>query len=211
METRDTPEDLRALLRRTRVLRVLTVEDVPQALDLVRALAAGGLKAVEITLRTGAALAAIEAVARDLPEVTVGAGTLTAAHQFPEAAAAGARFTVSPGFTPGLADAARKSGLAWLPGVATPGEAMVAREAGFEILKLFPARAVGGLTLLKAIHGPLPELSFCPTGGIQASSYRDYLALPNVLCVGGSWMAPSDAVAAGDWTSITRRAGEVAA
>ncbi len=205
----ENAQDLRDLLSEARVLPVLTVRDSPSAVAVARALAEGGLGTVEITLRSEAALSAIEAIARQLPEVTVGAGTLTSPDQFRTVADAGARFAVSPGWTSSLAEAARKDALPWLPGVATVSEAMVAQEAGFEILKLFPAKALGGRVLLKSIYGPLPDLAFCPTGGINASSYRDYLELPNVLCVGGSWMVPRKNAAAVDGSAITRLAEEI--
>jgi 2-dehydro-3-deoxyphosphogluconate aldolase/(4S)-4-hydroxy-2-oxoglutarate aldolase len=149
-------------------------------------------------------------VATELPEVTVGVGTILDGDQMRDAEWAGAGFVVSPGMTAELVSAARRAGIPWLPGVATPSEAMHAAAEGFEILKLFPATVVGGVPLLRALQGPLPRLRFCPTGGIDGASFRDYLEQPNVLCVGGSWMAPSAAVAAGLWSEITRRAREVA-
>lgn len=202
---------LRDLLGRSRVLPVLTVRDPGEAVALVGALAQGGLATVEITLRSDAALAAISAVVDELPEVTVGAGTVTRADQLAAAEQAGASFAVSPGLTDGLIGAAKRSQLALLPGVSTVSEAMVARDAGFGVLKLFPARSLGGTEFLAAVRGPLPELLFCPTGGIDEGSYRNYLAQPNVLCVGGSWMVPPEALAAGDWGAITRRAARLAA
>ena len=162
---------------------------------------------LEVTLRTPAALEAIRRMAR-VPGVVVGAGTITRAGDLESARAAGARFGVSPGATRELLDAAMESGLPFLPGVATASEAMRARDLGFDTLKFFPAVPAGGAALLKAIGGPLPDLAFCPTGGIDASNFRSFLALDNVLCVGGSWVAPSKVVAGHDWAEITRLAQE---
>ena len=201
---------LRQIMTRARVLPVLKIADADHAVPLARALAAGGLSVLEVTLRTEAALDAIERIARAVPEVTIGAGTLTRPEDFARVAAAGGSFAVSPGFSPRLADAARDAGLPFLPGVMTPSEAMAARDHGCDSLKLFPAVPAGGLALLKAIRGPLPELAFCPTGGLGPNNFREYLELPNVLCVGGSWVAPSSAVADGDWSRITELAREAA-
>ncbi len=200
--------NFRDVLRRARVLPVLLIERADQAVPLAHALAAGGLTVLEVTLRTEAALEAIRRIAAEVPEVTVGAGTVTRTPDLDAVRDAGGRFAVSPGFLPDLARAARDSGLPLLPGIMTPSEALAARDHGLEILKLFPAEAAGGIGLLKALNGPLPDLSFCPTGGIGASSFRDYLALPNVVCVGGSWVAPAAAVEAGDWNRITELARE---
>ncbi len=198
--------NLRKILTRARVLPVLKIADAEQAVPLARALAAGGLSVLEVTLRTDAALEAIQRIADEVPEVLVGAGTVTRPRDVPAVLRAGGRFAVSPGFTPQLADAARDAGLPFLPGVMTPSEALVARDYGCDTLKLFPAEVAGGISVLKAFHGPLPELAFCPTGGLTETSFRDYLALPNVLCVGGSWVAPSSAVAAENWQQITQLA-----
>ena len=200
--------NLRDLLRRARVLPVLKIDDAERATPLARALAAGGLSVIEVTLRTDDALEAIRRIAVEVPEVVVGAGTVTRGHDFEAVRDAGGRFAVSPGFTTELADAARQVDLPFLPGVMTPSEALAARENGFDTLKLFPAVPAGGLSLLKALGGPLPELVFCPTGGLDAASFRDYLALPNVVCVGGSWVAPAAVVAAADWGRITDLARE---
>ncbi len=200
---------LRETLRKTRVLPVLTVEDVAHALPLARALAAGGLGVLEITLRTPAALEAIETLAREAPEIVVGAGTVTRPEDLAAAAAAGARFAVSPGLTPELAAAGRGSTIPLMPGIMTPSEALAAREQGYRLLKFFPAEPAGGRALLLALAGPFPELLFCPTGGVGPDNYRAYLTLPNVACVGGSWVAPPKAVAGGDWARITRLAAEV--
>lgn len=192
------------------MLPVLTLDAVEVAVPLVAALAAGGLRVVEVTLRTEAGYAAIERLAEEVPEVVVGAGTITRAEQLRAAESAGARFAVSPGVTDDLLRAARRRRLPFVPGVATVSEAMAARRAGFDVLKLFPAAAVGGVAFLRAIRGPLPELAFCPTGGIDARSFRAYLAEPNVLCVGGSWIVPRAALAARRWDAITIAAREVA-
>lgn len=191
------------LLSAVPVLPVLTIRDIDHAVPLARALVAGGLDRLEITLRTPVALDAIRRIADEVPEAIVGSGTVTRAEDLEATVRAGGRFAVSPGLTPALYDAARDSEIPLIPGVATPSEAMTARDAGFEVLKLFPAEAVGGRSLLRAVGGPLPDLRFCPTGGINESTFRDYLALENVVCVGGSWVAPRDAVESGDWPRIT--------
>ncbi len=208
---RDASRSLRPLLERARVLPVLTVDDPRQAVELVRALAEGGLTTVEITLRTPAALAAIAAVRAELPEVAVGAGSVVEPAQLAAAAAAGAAFAVSPGLGPELAAAARDGAIPLLPGVATASEAIGARERGWDVVKLFPAAPLGGPAYLRALAAPLPGLRFVPTGGIGAGDFRAYLELPAVACVGGSWMAPPAAVAAGDWAAIADLAREAAA
>jgi 2-dehydro-3-deoxyphosphogluconate aldolase/(4S)-4-hydroxy-2-oxoglutarate aldolase len=188
---------------------VLTLLEADSAADLARALQAGGLSVLEVTLRTPAALAAIRRIATEVPGVVVGAGTVTHPRDLDAARAAGAEFAVSPGLTPELARAYPSSGLPLLPGVATASEAMAARDLGFSVLKLFPAESIGGPKFLRALAAPLPELEFCPTGGLDPANYRAYLELPNVLCVGGSWVAPPAAVAARDWPHITALAREV--
>lgn len=193
------------------VVPVLIVEDVAHAAPLARALVAGGLKALEVTLRTPAALDAITAMIEAAPDAVVGAGTLLNAADVRAAVRAGARFGVSPGLSHAVLDAAEDEGLPMLPGVATPSEAMAAAERGLGILKFFPAEANGGVPVLKAWASPLAGLSFCPTGGIGLGNARDYLGLPNVLCVGGSWVAPPALVAGGDWDGITRLSREAAA
>lgn len=172
---------------------------------------AGGLPVLEITLRTPVALDAIRAIAAEVPEAIVGVGTVTRPAQFDEAATAGARFAVSPGLTPNLLSASRSWPIPLLPGVFSPSEAMAARDEGFLRLKLFPAEQAGGIGMLRALSGPLAELRFCPTEGIGAASFREYLALPNVICVGGSWVAPAEAIKVGDWVRITRLSAEAAA
>jgi 2-dehydro-3-deoxyphosphogluconate aldolase/(4S)-4-hydroxy-2-oxoglutarate aldolase len=190
------------------VIPVIVLEDTSHAVPLARALVSGGAGVLEVTLRTPAGLPAIRAIARDVPEAIVGVGTLTQPDEFAAARDAGARFAVSPGLSPTLVEAARRSGLPWLPGVMTPSDVLAARAAGLSQLKLFPAQQAGGIAMLKALHGPFPDVVFCPTGGITPETAPEFLALPNVACVGGSWLTPRAAVAAGDWNTITRLARE---
>lgn len=192
------------------VVPVLVIEDAAQARPLAEALVAGGLPALEVTLRTPAALEAIRAMA-GVPGGMVGAGTLLAPEDVRAAKAAGARFGVSPGATPALIDACIVEELPLLPGAATPSEAMALLARGYRIQKFFPAEQAGGAAFLKALAAPLPQVRFCPTGGIGIGNARDYLSLPNVLCVGGSWVAPKEALARGDWAGVTRLASEAAA
>ena len=203
--------DALTLLRQSPVMPVIVVNDAAVAVDLARALVAGGIRTLEITLRTKAALAAMRRIRDEVPDALVGAGTVRTRAHLEAALDAGAQFGLSPGLTPELAAAARASGVPFIPGVATASEAMHAQDEGFNILKLFPAEAVGGIKLLKALAGPLPELRFCPTGGIDASNAPAYLAQPNVLAVGGSWLTPADALAAQDWDRITALAREASA
>jgi 2-dehydro-3-deoxyphosphogluconate aldolase / (4S)-4-hydroxy-2-oxoglutarate aldolase len=190
------------------VIPVIVIEDADQAVPLARALVAGGVRVLEVTLRTPAALGAISAIARHVPDAVVGVGTVTEMGQFAAARDAGARFAVSPGLTPALQEAARRAGLPWLPGVMTPSDVIAARAAGLRQLKLFPAQQAGGIGMLKALYGPFPDVVFCPTGGITAATAPDFLALPNVACVGGSWLTPAGAMAAGDWATLTQLAAE---
>ncbi|MFZ1642526.1 MAG: bifunctional 4-hydroxy-2-oxoglutarate aldolase/2-dehydro-3-deoxy-phosphogluconate aldolase [Candidatus Contendobacter sp.] len=185
------------------VIPVIVIEDLAHAVPLARALVAGGVRVLEVTLRTPVALAAIRAMAREVPEAIVGVGTLTRPEDFTEARDAGARFGVSPGLTPALIEAAWESGLPLLPGVMTPSDVIAARLAGFRELKLFPARQAGGIGMLQALAGPFPDVTFCPTGGITVETAPDFLALPNVACVGGSWLTPKTALATGDWGTVT--------
>lgn len=185
------------------VIPVIVIEREADALPLARALLAGGVRVLEITMRTPAALPAIEAIVKALPDAIVGAGTVLNADDARRAKEAGALFAVSPGYTHAVGEACRALALPLLPGVATSGEIMAALQDGYDFLKLFPAQAVGGLGLLKAWASPFGAVSFCPTGGITAQSAADYLALPNVRCVGGSWLTPPDAVRAGDWARIS--------
>jgi len=192
------------------VLPVLVIERLADAVPLAMALMRGGLPAIEVTLRTPDALDAIRLIADEAPEVIVGAGTVRNAAQFQEAAAAGSRFIVSPGVTQELIDAANISRMPFLPGVATPSEAMALMEEGLTMMKFFPAEPAGGAEYLKALSSPLPEARFCPTGGITAESAARYLALPNVICVGGSWVAPAGLVADRNWQAIEDLAREAA-
>lgn len=200
--------DERAVLAAGPVVPVIVIDDAGLAVDLAHALVEGGIRVLEVTLRTPAALEAIRRIADAVPEAIVGAGTLLNRSQLDAAVDAGSRFGISPGFTPELAAAARAARLPFLPGIATPSEAMRARDEGFSVLKLFPAEAVGGVKLLKALSSPLADIAFCPTGGIDLASAPNYLKLPNVLAVGGSWLTPADALAARDWTRITALARE---
>ncbi len=198
--------DIAAIAALAPVIPVLTVERRETAVPLARALVRGGLPVLEVTLRTEAALDAIKAIAAEVPEAVVGAGTVLNPTHLDQIQRAGARFAVSPGCTRELAAAARSSGLPFLPGVQTVSEAMTLAEQGFGLLKFFPADAAGGLIWLKAVGAPLADLRFCPTGGITEETAPDYLALANVACVGGSWVAPRVAVATGDWQSVEQLA-----
>jgi 2-dehydro-3-deoxyphosphogluconate aldolase/(4S)-4-hydroxy-2-oxoglutarate aldolase len=202
----DEEATMQALFRGISVIPVLTIERERDAVPLARALCEGGLSLIEVTLRTPAAPAAIAAIGREVPQAVVGAGTLQRAVDVGLAVRAGARFLVSPGTTPELAAAALASDLPYLPGIATPSEIIAVRELGISFMKLFPAAPLGGVALLRALAPVFPGIAFCPTGGVDAASAADYLALPNVPVVGGSWMAPKDAVAAGDWPRIRRLA-----
>ncbi|GAA0487048.1 bifunctional 4-hydroxy-2-oxoglutarate aldolase/2-dehydro-3-deoxy-phosphogluconate aldolase [Streptomyces stramineus] len=193
------------------VLPVVTVTDAADAVPLARALVAGGLPAIEVTLRTDAALEAIRAIAARVPEAVVGAGTVLAPGQVDAAVAAGARFLVSPGRTDRLLESMRASGVPFLPGVSTASEVMALLERGVREMKFFPAEAAGGVAYLRSLSAPLPAARFCPTGGIGPGSAPAYLALPNVGCVGGTWMLPAAAVAGRDWARVTRLAREAAA
>jgi 2-dehydro-3-deoxyphosphogluconate aldolase/(4S)-4-hydroxy-2-oxoglutarate aldolase len=190
------------IMRTGPVIPVIVIERPEQAVPLARALVAGGVRVLEVTLRTPVAFDAIAAIAKEVEGAIVGVGTITAPDEFARARAAGARFGVSPGLTPVLVEAARASGLPWLPGVMTPSEVIAARAAGLSQLKLFPAQQAGGLEMLKALRGPFPDVVFCPTGGVTPATAPTFLALPNVACVGGSWLTPADAMAAGDWARI---------
>ncbi|MFF0019977.1 bifunctional 4-hydroxy-2-oxoglutarate aldolase/2-dehydro-3-deoxy-phosphogluconate aldolase [Streptomyces sp. NPDC005496] len=193
------------------VVPVVVVEDAADAVPLARALVAGGLPAIEVTLRTPAAPAAIRAIAAEVPGAMVGAGTVLSPAQVTDAVAAGARFLVSPGWTDVLLEAMRASGVPFLPGVSTTSEVVALLERGVREMKFFPAQAAGGTAYLKSLAGPLPQARFCPTGGIGLATAPEYLALPNVGCVGGSWMLPADAVAARDWDRVEALAREAAA
>jgi len=192
------------------VIPVIVVDKAADAVPLARALVAGGIRMLEVTLRTPAALGAIEAIATQVPQAVAGAGTVRSAADAQAAARAGARFVVSPGYTSAVGRACRELGLPLLPGVATGSEIMAAQEDGYTELKFFPAMQAGGLSMLKAWSGPFFDVKFCPTGGITAGNAGEFLALPNVVCVGGSWLTPADVVAAGDWERITQLAREAA-
>ncbi|MEV7990993.1 bifunctional 4-hydroxy-2-oxoglutarate aldolase/2-dehydro-3-deoxy-phosphogluconate aldolase [Streptomyces sp. NPDC086077] len=193
------------------VVPVVVLPDAADAVPLARALVAGGLPAIEVTLRTPDALDAIRAISGAVPDAVVGAGTVITPGQVEDAVAAGARFLVSPGWTDVLLEAMRRSGVPCLPGVSTTSEVVALLERGIREMKFFPAAAAGGTAYLRSLAGPLPQARFCPTGGIGLASAPEYLALPNVGCVGGSWMVPADAVAARDWARIEELAREAAA
>ena len=188
------------------VIPVIVLQRVQDAVPMAEALLAGGVKVLEVTLRTAVALHCIEAIAKALPEAVVGAGTVRTAADAKAALAAGARFAVSPGYTTEIGLACRQLGLPLLPGVATAGEVMAASAEGLSFLKFFPAVQAGGLAMLKALAGPFPDILFCPTGGISIETAPQFLALGNVKVCGGSWLTPADAVAAGDWARTTRLA-----
>ncbi len=203
--------DIRDIVGLAPVIPVLTVTELEHAVPLARALAAGGLRVLEVTMRTPVALAAVEAMRKAVPEAIVGVGTLTRAVDFAGANRAGAQFGVTPGLTPELAAAARGARFPLLPGVMTPTELIAARAQGFSVLKLFPAQQAGGIGMLQALGAPFPDVLFCPTGGITRSTAPDYLALPNVACVGGSWVAPHALLERGDWAGIEQLARDAAA
>ena len=185
------------------VIPVIVLTDVNQAVLLARALVAGGIRMLEVTLRTPQALACIEAIARAVPEAVVGAGTVRSAQDVQACAMAGARFLVSPGYTHAVGQACRDAGLPLLPGVATGSEIMMAQEDALTELKFFPAMQAGGAAMLKAWGGPFGDVRFCPTGGVTAANAAEFLALPNVECVGGSWLTPADVLARGNWAQVT--------
>ena len=191
------------VMRDAPVIPVIVLHDVQYAVPLARALVAGGIRMLEVTLRTPVALECIERIAKEVPDAVAGAGTVRSPRDAQAAAKAGARFAVSPGFTPTLGQACQDAGLVLLPGVATGSEIMMAQEAGYTQLKFFPAMQAGGPAMLKAWSGPFFDIQFCPTGGVSAQNAQEFLALPNVVCVGGSWLTPTDAMATGDWARIT--------
>ncbi len=193
------------------VIPVIVLHDVAHAVPMARALVAGGVRMLEVTLRTPQALACMHAIARDVPQAVLGAGTVRSAADARAAADAGARFVVSPGYTQALGQACRDLALPLLPGVATGSEIMVCQEGGWNELKFFPAMQAGGAAMLKAWSGPFGEVRFCPTGGVSPANAPELLALPNVVCVGGSWLVPADALAQGDWGRITQLARTAAA
>ena len=203
--------NIRDIMAMCAVIPVLTIQRLEHAVPLAEALVRGGLRVLEVTLRTSCALEAIRAMRAAVPDAIVGGGTLTRACDFSDCAAAGAQFGVTPGLTAELVAAAAKSAFPLLPGIMTPTELIAARAAGFGACKLFPAQQAGGVGMLKALAGPFPDHVFCPTGGVTRANAVEYLALPNVLCVGGSWITPAAAMATGDWATIESLAREAAA
>lgn len=192
----------------SRVVPVIVITHPNQAVPMAHALLEGGVDVMEITLRHAAGLPAIEQVAKHVPQMHVGAGTVTRAEEMARVQAAGASFALSPGMTDALVQAAMDCQLPFVPGVMTPGEVMAARDYGFNLVKLFPAAQAGGLAMLKALSGPLGDMHFCPTGGVSLANLGEFLKLPNVAMVGGSWLTPIDVVERGDWSEITRLARE---
>lgn len=199
------------ILHASPVMPVIVVKRLADAVPLARALVAGGIRVLEVTLRTPVALDAIRLMREAVPEAIVGAGTATRPSEYAAAVAAGASFVISPGLSAELAACAWEATVPLLPGVMTPSEVMRARDAGFSRMKLFPAREAGGIGFLKALSGPFPDVVFCPTGGITPDSAPDYLALANVACIGGSWLAPEALLAAGNWSGIEELARQAAA
>lgn len=195
----------------SRVVPVIVLQDPAHAVPLAHALLEGGIDVMEITLRSDAALKAIEAVAKAVPDMHTGAGTVTRVSEVQQVIDAGARFALSPGATDALVEAVKSARLPFIPGVMTPGEVMHRREQGFTLMKLFPAQQAGGIAMLKALGAPIADVQFCPTGGVSPDNISDFLKLPNVAMAGGSWLTPADALAAGDWTRITRLAREATA
>ncbi|MET9494676.1 bifunctional 4-hydroxy-2-oxoglutarate aldolase/2-dehydro-3-deoxy-phosphogluconate aldolase [Streptomyces sp. NPDC006552] len=206
-----TSSETSSVLDLAPVVPVVVVEEAADAVPLARALVAGGLPAIEVTLRTPAALDAIRAIAAEVPDAVVGAGTVISPANVTDAVTAGARFLVSPGWTETLLGAMRESGVPFLPGVSTTSEVVALLEHGVREMKFFPAEAAGGTAYLKSLAGPLPQARFCPTGGVSPANAPAYLALKNVGCVGGSWMLPADAVTAKDWARVETLAREAAA
>jgi 2-dehydro-3-deoxyphosphogluconate aldolase/(4S)-4-hydroxy-2-oxoglutarate aldolase len=208
--TTDVPRSSKDLLDISPVIPVVVLDSAADAVPLARALARGGVRIMEITLRTDAGLEAIERVAAEVPETTVGAGTVTTPEEAAAARDAGAQFIVTPGATDRLMAAVLDTGLPLLAGASTLTEILRLREHGLQAAKFFPAEASGGTAYLRAVAGPVPDVRFCPTGGVSPANAKEYLALPNVGCVGGSWLTPAAAVRSGDWTEIERLAGEAA-
>lgn len=196
---------------KSRVVPVIVLQDPAHAVPLAHALIEGGIDVMEITLRSDAALKSIEAVAKAVPQMHTGAGTVTRVGEVQQVIDAGASFALSPGATDALIEAVKSARLPFMPGVMTPGEVMHRREQGFTLMKLFPAQQAGGIAMLKALGAPIPDVQFCPTGGVSPDNLGDFLKLPNVAMAGGSWLTPADALAAGDWTRITRLAREATA
>lgn len=207
----DTAADVRRkrleeILRAAPIIPVITIEHARDAVPLAQALVAGGIRAIEITLRTPSASAAAAAIIKDVPDALVGIGTITSPHDLGTARMLRAEFALSPGATPELLDAAADGSLPFMPGVQTASEVMAALARGFNVVKFFPAAQAGGIAALRALSGPFPHVRFCPTGGIDEGNFADWLALPNVACIGGSWLAPSSDIRAGNWDAIAERA-----
>ena len=200
--TKTPPLSALQVMQDSPVIPVIVLNDVAHAVPMARALVAGGIRMLEVTLRTSQALACIEAIAKEVPEAIVGAGTVRNAADAKAAANAGAKFAVSPGYTPAVGQACRDEGLSLLPGVATGSEIMMAQEDGYTELKFFPAMQAGGPAMLKAWGGPFFDVRFCPTGGVTAQNATEFLSLSNVACVGGTWLVPAEALAKGDWARI---------
>lgn len=211
MSIENKQKQVESTLRLAPVVPVVIIDDARHAVPMARALVAGGIPAIEVTLRTPAALDAIKAIAEEVEGAVVGVGTVLSAKDLRAAHKAGAKFAVSPGVSPGLLDAADDSELPLLPGAATASEVMTLLERGYRFLKFFPAVPAGGHKLLGAWASPLPQVTFCPTGGISLSSAPEFLSLPNVVCVGGSWLTPADKLRSGDWSGIEALAREAAA
>lgn len=203
--------DIEQILKLSPVMPVVVIDDAGLAPDLARAFVRGGIRVVEITLRTPSALRAIETIAREVPEIAVGAGTVLSVEDLHAAAHAGATFAISPGATMALLEAGTQAAIPYLPAVATASELMAGLAHGYHCFKFFPAGAAGGTAMLKSFNGPFPQARFCPTGGITQDTVRSYLDLPNVLCAGGSWLSPADALAARDWRRIEALAAKAAA
>lgn len=197
------------ILKQSPVVPVIVIDKLEHAVPLAQALVDGGLPVLEVTLRSDVAMQAIREISKAVTGAIVGVGTVTQSEQFQQSIEAGAQFAVSPGLTDALLAASRNVDLPFLPGVFTPSEVMRAHEHGFTALKLFPAQQAGGIGMLKAMHGPLPAMKFCPTGGIGTDNFVDFLKLPNVACVGGSWVCPASVVQSQDWTKITQLAADV--
>jgi len=194
--------NIRSIMQRAPIIPVMVVDDLDHAVPLAEALVAGGLSVLEITLRTDIAFAALKKIADEVPDALVGVGTITAVEQVQKAIDHGAQFAVSPGYTHELGHACAVRELPFLPGVMTPADIIRAEQDGLNSLKFFPAEQAGGIKFLKALAGPFPDVVFCPTGGVSKSNYQEYLALDNVLCAGGSWVAPQELVRAKNWQSI---------
>lgn len=207
---RDQNRVLQTVLDANPVIPVVTIEDPGLAVELARALLAGGISAIEVTLRTAVAIEAIKTIAKTVPEIAVGAGTVLTPAQYALASTSGARFCVAPGASPALLDAAEASAVPLLPGAMTPTEVLSLLERGYRLQKFFPAEAAGGIAMVKAMASPIPAVRFCPTGGVTAQSAFRYLSLPNVICVGGSWVAPETMLQSRDFSGIARLASAAA-